>query len=169
MSCHCPQGSWDLTVEAICPQAARPTRPTHFSGRRHSNGTSSVAPSLNFLGHPHFLSPVTNKPPIPVSIFSHQPVRAAGVAECHWTVPFDASTHILGHLDEGEGVLRGLRWQHASAEGRWQDTQAGGRQDLSLQRTQQANSITYSMCPRLHRRTPGARSVNANSGTPRCP
>lgn len=49
-------------------------------------------------------------------------------------------THVLGHLDEGEGILRGLSWQHASAEGRWQGAQAGGRQDLSLQRTHQATA-----------------------------
>lgn len=41
-------------------------------------------------------------------------------------------THVLGHLDEGEGILRGLSGQHTGAEGRWQRPQAGGRQDLSL-------------------------------------
>lgn len=46
-------------------------------------------------------------------------------------------THILGHLDEGEGILCGLGRQHPRAEGRWQGTQTGGWQDLSLQRTQQ--------------------------------
>lgn len=85
------------------------------------------------------------------------------MAECHWTVPFGrkegASTHILGHLDEGEGILRGLSWQHTSAEGRWQGTQAGGRQDLSLQRAHQANSITHLMTPCSEKTTLVARPL----------
>lgn len=60
-------------------------------------------------------------------------------------------THVLGHLDEGKGILCGLSRQHTSAEGRWQGPQAGGRQDLSLQRTGQASSITYSMPHCSHR------------------
>lgn len=64
----------------VCPCAAWPTRLAHLSECRCSTVPSSAAPSLNFPGHSHFLSPVTNKPPISASIFSCQPVRAAGVA-----------------------------------------------------------------------------------------
>lgn len=38
------------------------------------------------------------------------------------TVPSEEDsvcTHILGHLDEGEGILCGLSWQYTRAEGRW--------------------------------------------------
>lgn len=65
-------------------------------------------------------------------------------------------TYVLGNLDEGEGVLCGLSWQHAGAEGRWQSAQAGGWQDLPLQRTRQAKGITHSMPPCSQGTTPVA-------------
>ena len=63
------------------------------------------------------------------------------------TVPFGrkkgVQTHILGHLDEGKGILCGLSWQHAGAEGRRQGAQASGWQDLPLQRTHRASGVTH--------------------------
>ena len=63
-----------------------------------------------------------------ISTFSSQAERGLQQWLCQSVSPLKrgrACTHILGHLDEGEGILCGLCWQHTGAEGRWQGTQAG--------------------------------------------